>query len=90
VVQNGFREKKYTNTATQTFIEDIGKELDNKLLVIGIFLDLAKDFDVINHELLLAKLELYGLTEKIHTWIISYLTGRTEFLEIQQLDEKTC
>jgi hypothetical protein len=36
--QNGFREKKSTNTATQTFIEDIWKPLDNKLLVKGIFL----------------------------------------------------
>jgi hypothetical protein len=36
--QNGFREKKSTNTAKQTFIEDIQKALDNKLLVIGIFL----------------------------------------------------
>jgi hypothetical protein len=30
--QNGLREKKSTNTATETFIEDIQKELDNKLL----------------------------------------------------------
>jgi hypothetical protein len=29
--QNGFREKKSTNTATQTFIEDNHKALDNKL-----------------------------------------------------------
>jgi hypothetical protein len=35
--QNGFREKKSTNTATQTFIEDIEKTLENKLLVMGIF-----------------------------------------------------
>jgi hypothetical protein len=63
--QNGFREKKSTNTATQTFIEDIQKALDNKLLVMGIFLDLTKAFDVINHKLLRTKLELHGL---IHSW----------------------
>jgi hypothetical protein len=78
--QNGFRGK--SNAAKQTFIEDIQKALDNKLLVMGIFLDLTKAFDVINHKLLLAKLELNELTGKIHPWINPCLTGRTEFVEI--------
>jgi hypothetical protein len=62
--QNGFREAKSTNTATQTFIEDIQKALDNKILIMSIFLYLTKASDVINHKLLLAKLELYGLKRK--------------------------
>jgi hypothetical protein len=45
--QNGFRQKKSTHTATQTFVEDIYKPLENKLFVMGIFLDLGKAFDVI-------------------------------------------
>jgi hypothetical protein len=40
--QNGFRENKSTNTATQTFIEDIQKALDNRLFVMGVFLDLTR------------------------------------------------
>jgi hypothetical protein len=51
--QNVSREKKSTNTATQTFIEDIQKALHNKLLVMGMFLDLTKAYDVIHHKLLL-------------------------------------
>jgi hypothetical protein len=39
--QNGFREKQSTKTAIQTFIEDIQKALDNKLLVTDIFSDLT-------------------------------------------------
>jgi hypothetical protein len=56
---------------------------------MGIFLDLSKAFDVINHNLLLAKLELYGLRGKIHMWLSSYLTDRTQFVEIQHVDQKT-
>jgi hypothetical protein len=59
--QNGFRKKKSTLTAIQTFIGEIQKTLDNKQLAFGIFLDLTKAFDVINHNLLLAKLEYYCL-----------------------------
>jgi hypothetical protein len=72
--QNGFRDKKSTYTAIQTFIEDILIELDNKRFAMGIFLDLTKAFDVINHNLLLSKLELYGLRGKIHEWM-SYLSS---------------
>jgi hypothetical protein len=66
-----------TNTTTQTFIEDLQKALDNRLLVMGIFLDLTKAFDIVNHKLLLAKLEQYGLRGRIYSWMSSYLTGRT-------------
>jgi hypothetical protein len=87
--QNGFREKKSTYTAIQTFIGDIRKTLDNKQLAMGIFLDLSKALDVINHNLLLAKLELYRLRGKIHMWLSSYLTDRTQFVEIQHVDQNT-
>jgi hypothetical protein len=59
--QNGFRENKSTDMATQTLIEDIHTALDNRLLVMGIFFDLTKAYGVINLNRLLAKLEYYGL-----------------------------
>jgi hypothetical protein len=74
---------KSTNTATQNLIEYIQKALDNKLLVI------TKAFDIITHKLLLAKLERCGLRGKIRSGMSTYLTGRTQFVEIQQLDGKT-
>jgi hypothetical protein len=86
--QNVFREKKSTSTATQNFFGDIQKPSNNPL-VIGIFLDLTKVFDVVNHKLLLPKLELCGLRGKIHSWMSSYLISRTQFVEVQQLDDKT-
>jgi hypothetical protein len=87
--QNGFREKKSTFTATQSFIEDVQKALDNKLFAMGIFFYLSKAFDVINHKLLFNKLELYGIRKNSYSLISSYLTGRSQFVEIQHIDSKT-
>jgi hypothetical protein len=59
--QNGFRENKSTDTASQTFIESIQEALDKGLHATGLFFDLSKAYDVINHDLLLDKLNSYGI-----------------------------
>jgi hypothetical protein len=52
---------------------------------MGIFLDLTNVSDVTN----VAYLEQYGLRGKVHSWMGSHLTGRTQFVKIQQSDEMT-
>jgi retron-type reverse transcriptase len=84
--QNGFRANKSTYTAIQYFIEEILNALDSKHLAVGLLQDLLKAFDVINHDRLLAKLELYGLRGKIHEWMTSYLTNRFQYVEIYYQD----
>jgi hypothetical protein len=59
--QHGFRENKSTETASQSFIESVQEALDNHRKAIGIFIDLSKAYDVINHKILLDKLDLYGV-----------------------------
>ena len=54
--QNGFRKGKSLDTAVQSFIERIQEALDKRVHTIGIFLDLTKAYDVMNHKLLLEKL----------------------------------
>jgi hypothetical protein len=86
--QNGFRKNKSTYTAIQTFIGEVQKVLGNKL-AFSIFLDLSKAFDVTDHDLLLAKLELYGLRGISYEWMRSYLTVRSQFVEIHHMDQNT-
>jgi hypothetical protein len=51
--QNAFRKNKSTDTASQTFTESVQVAVDKELHAIGLFFDLSKAYDVINHNTLL-------------------------------------
>ena len=54
----------------------LNKELLNKKLVMGIFLDLQKVFDTVNHSILIKKLFHYGIRGSSLSWFCSYLKNR--------------
>jgi hypothetical protein len=62
--------------ANFTLIKKILLALNNKLAVRGLFFVLAKAFDCVNHEVLIAKLEFYGISNMSGKLIMSYLTDR--------------
>ena len=59
--QYGFRKNHSTNLATIELTTKLLQAIDNNEYTIGVFLDLAKAFDTVNHEILLKKLEHYGI-----------------------------
>jgi hypothetical protein len=87
--QLGFRNGKLNEIASQTFIECIQEALDEQLHVVGIFLDLTKAYDVLNHHVLLDKLESYGARGTLNLWFKSYLPHCTQFIEITKLDHNS-
>ena len=76
--QYGFRENRSTSMAILTFVEKIKESLDNCNFSIGLFLDFSKAFDTIDHDILLEKLNFYGIRGLCLSWIKSYLTNRTQ------------
>lgn len=56
--------------------------------MVGIFLDLTKAYDVINHDTLFYKLESYGVRGISNMWFKSYLSQRTQYISLTQTDGK--
>ena len=85
-LQFGFRKKHSTNHALTEITESIRQALDNKKIACGIFVDLQKAFDTVNHDILIAKLEHYGIRGLANQWFASYLKNRTQFVSILGFD----
>ena len=54
--------------------------------VIGIFLDLSKAFDTLNHKILLHKLQLYGIRGNAYRWLENYLSNRQQYVTFNGID----
>jgi hypothetical protein len=76
--QSGFRKNLSTDKALFSFTEEILSALNNKMHVGGISCDLTKVFDCVNHELLLSKLNFYGIRNIAGQWLKSYLHDRKQ------------
>lgn len=76
--QHAYRERYSTCTALSQMTDDCLQEMDNKRLVGAVLLDFSAAFDVIDHSLLLQKLNCYGFSSSAVSWIKSYLSNRSQ------------
>ena len=84
--QFGFRSDSTTNKAICKLINETLNALDSKLIVGGgIFFDLEKAFDCLNHDILLSKLQFYGVNGVTRSWFVSCLQNR--YMKVQITDE---
>ena len=82
--QYGFRPQHSTELATIQLVDNIIENMDDKKNIktpVAIFLDLSKAFDTINFNILLDKLQYYGVSNNSLTLIKSYLTNRFQYVQ---------
>ena len=81
-LQFGFRQKCSTTHALISLTEDIRKNLAEGNIGCGIFGDLQKAFDTVEHDILLAKLEYYGIHGIANEWFRSHLPNRKQYVSV--------
>ena len=82
--QFGFHKNLPTSLALMQINERIRKSIDNKKFGCGIYIYLSKAFDTVNHEILLKKLDHYGVRGSSLNWFRSYLCNRKQYVGISQ------
>ena len=85
--QYGFRERHSTELAALELIDRITLAMDQNETPINIYIDLSKAFDSINHDILLSKLQYYGIHGISLKLCSSYLTNRKQYVQID--DDKS-
>ena len=78
--QYGFRQNYSTDLAIVELADKIAKAIDDGKFMIGIFIDLSKAFDTLNHDILLQKLSNFGIRGIANSWFRNYLTNREQFV----------
>ena len=84
--QFGFRESFTTEYAIIDIYEKLLNNLDKGLTSCAIFLDLAKAFDSVSHDILLKKLYKYGIRGNALRLFTSYLEGRSQFVSLNDTE----
>ena len=76
--QFGFQINNSTEQAILELAHNITKSFEKNEYVSGVFIDLKKAFETVNHEILLHKLKLYEINGTCLEWFKSYLSNRNQ------------
>ena len=78
--QFGFRENCSTDLAILKLAQEIHESFEKHEYTLGVFVDLSKAFDTVDHEILLKKLSFFGINGLNLQWFRSYLSNRKQFI----------
>ena len=89
--QFGFRHNRSTELARSYVITKLCNAIDHNNFSIGIFLDLSKAFDTVNHDILISKLEHYGVRGTALDLLKSNLCNRKQYVSFHSVNStRTC
>ena len=80
--QFGFRKFHSTATSLLDSTNSWYVNMDRKMFNLVVFIDLKKAFDTVDHEILLEKMQIYGIKDKAHLLLRSYLTDCTQKCQV--------
>ena len=78
--QFGFQQNCSTEHAILQLTKEIYESFDENKFTLGVFIDLSKAFDTVNHKILLKKLTYFGIKGVYLDWFNSYLRNRKQFI----------
>ena len=80
--QYGSRKQMSTSLAIIELVEEITNSLDNHEATVGVFIDLKKAFDTVDHSILIEKLYHYGIRGIANKYICSYLMNIYQYVTL--------
>ena len=83
--QFGFRQGQFTELVALKLVNDVITEVDNFNISTNIYIDLSKVFDTLNFNILLNKLDYYGVQRCANKFICSYISDRLQFVDFSYL-----
>ena len=79
-----FQKGNSTDHAIVHLVNQIYESFENDNYTLGIFIDLFKAFETVDHSILLKKLEMYGVNTTNLAWFASYLNGRKQYIKVTE------
>jgi len=83
--QFGFRKHYSTSLALLEVLDNCYNSLDAGNKIVGLFLDLQKAFDTVDHAILLSKLQFYGIRGLMFEWLKNYLSDRKQYTVVNKV-----
>ena len=82
--QFGFQKGHSTDHANVHLVDQMYESSENDNYTPGVFIDLSKAFDTVDHSIFLKELEIYGVNTTNLAWFSSYLNGRKQHIKITE------